>query len=120
MALPFISGPDRNHRPISCPTVTVVKEKTGKSPYDESMKCNCDYKTWVNHLKQVGSYVYIPNHLIAHRIYKDSSTSFYIDDKTRAKEDKEIISYFWPKPISTMIYKFYSLSQKQNTHKIKD
>lgn len=104
---------------ISCPTVTVVKEMVGDSPYDESMKCNCDYKTWVNHLKQDGSYVYVPKHLIAHRIYKDSSTSLYIKDNTRAHEDKEIISYFWPKPISTIIYKIYSLSQKHNTSKIK-
>lgn len=105
---------------ISCPTVTVVKEKAGNNPYDETMKCNCDYKTWVNHLNQDGSYVYVPKHLIAHRIYKDSSTSIYINDNTRALEDKIIISYFWPKPISTIIYRLYSLSQKQNTSKIKN
>lgn len=105
---------------ISCPTVTVVKEKAGNNPYDETMKCNCDYKTWVKHLEQDGSYVYIPKRLMAHRIYKDSSTTFYIKDNTRPIEDKEIISYFWPEPLSTIIYKFYSLSQKHNIKKIKN
>lgn len=99
---------------ISCPTVTMVKNKVGSRPYDETYKCSCDYKTWINLLSLDGEYVYIPEILMSHRIYEESHTSIYIKDNTRQREDAELMATFWPKPISNVIYKFYSLSQDNN------
>lgn len=99
---------------ISCPTVTMVKEKVGNRPYDDTYKCSCDYKTWTNLLNIQGEYVYIPTVLTAHRIYSDSHTTLYLETNIRQNEDKEILSTFWRYPFNKIIYFLYSFSQKSN------
>lgn len=99
---------------ISCPTVTLVKQFGNNNPYDETYKCSCDYKTWVNLSKKEGDFVYIPEILMGHRIYNESHTSKYIEDNIRQREDSKIISSFWPYPLNKIIYYFYSKSIHSN------
>lgn len=101
---------------ISCPTVTLNKEKVGQSPYLGKYKCSADYDTWEYLSKKKGKFIHIPKKLMAHRIYKESSTTLYLAENIRQKEDLEILSRFWPKPIAKLIYKVYSLSQKSNNN----
>lgn len=99
---------------ISCPTVTLCKDKCGDSPFDTNFKCSADYKTWSRLSKLDGDFIYIPKLLMGHRIYKESTTTKSLENNIRQKEDASIMAEFWPKPIAKLIYKIYSISEKSN------
>lgn len=99
---------------ISCPTVTFNKKILGNYVFSNNYKCSVDYDTWEKLSKLNGSFIYIPKLLMGHRIYEESSTTKFLANNTRQKEDYEILKRFWPKPIAKLIYKFYSNSEKNN------
>lgn len=100
---------------ISCPTVTLCKDKCGESPFDTDFKCSADYKTWSRLSKIDGDFVYVPKLLMGHRIYAESTTTKSLENNIRQKEDASIMEEYWPKPIAKLIYKVYSLSEKNNS-----
>lgn len=99
---------------ISCPTVTLAKDKCGNSPYDLNFKCSVDYKTWSRLSKIDGEFVYIPKILMGHRIYRESTTTKSLENNIRQQEDASIMAEYWPEPIARIIYKIYSNSEKSN------
>lgn len=100
--------------PICCPAVTLVKKNLGVSVFDETYKNSCDYKTWVDLAGQPGRFVYVPEALMGHRIYEESSTTLNLNEGIRQFEDLEILSSLWPKPLAKLIYRVYSLGEKSN------
>lgn len=99
---------------ICCPSVTFVKERLGAAIFDTEYKNSCDYKTWVELAEREGDFVYIPKKLLAHRIYAESATTLNLSENIRQKEDLEILSTLWPRPIAYAINKVYALSEKSN------
>ena len=99
---------------ICCPTVTFVKTKLGNDIFDPYYKNSCDYKTWVDLAKEKGGFVYIPQKLLLHRIYPESATTLNLSENIRKKEDFEILSTLWPRPIAYLINKLYAISEKSN------
>jgi len=100
--------------PICCPSVTFNKTNLPPVLFDTNFKNACDYKAWAMISKLNGAFVYCPMRLLGHRIYNDSTTSVNIANNIRKKEDLEMFSYFWPKPIAKIIYLFYKKSEKSN------
>lgn len=100
--------------PICCPAVTYVKERLGASVFDTTYKNSCDYQTFVELAFEEGRFVYIPKALVGHRIYAESSTSLNLAENIRKKEDTEILSQLWPRPIARAINSVYALSEKSN------
>lgn len=99
---------------ICCPSVTFVKEQLGDTIFDTKYKNSCDYKTWVDLADRNGAFVYIPKKLLVHRIYAESATTLNLSENIRQKEDLEILSTLWPRPIAYVINKVYALSEKSN------
>ena len=99
---------------ICCPSVTFIRENAGSNVYDVRYKNSCDYMTWTILADKKGSFVYIPKQLMAHRIYEGSTTTLNIHENIRQQEDYEILSLYWPKWISKLIYKFYIKGQDSN------
>lgn len=99
---------------ICCPSVTFNKQQAGESIFDTNYINSCDYKTWVDLARKKGRFVYIKKRLLAHRIYAESATSKNLGEDIRKKEDLEILTTFWPKPIAKLINKLYSQSEKSN------
>jgi len=102
--------------PICCPSVTYIKANLPKSLFDTNFNA-CDYKAWAMISKINGAFVYCPKRLVGHRIYKESTTSTTIANNIRKKEDLEILSEFWPKSITRIIYFFYKKAEKSNDGK---
>lgn len=100
---------------ISCPTVTLNKDRCGKSPFNTEFKCSADYKTWSTLSKLDGEFIYIPKILMGHRIYRESTTTMSLENNIRQKEDASIMAEYWPKAIAKIIYKIYSISEKSNS-----
>lgn len=101
--------------PICCPAVTYVRQTVGEDPFDERFVNSCDYQTFVNMADRPGRFVYLPEVLMGHRIYEGSATSKNIEDDTRRREDLEILSSLWPRPMAHLINQVYALSEKSNS-----
>jgi len=99
---------------ISCPAVTFNKNLLGNNVFQTKYKCSVDYDTWETLSKKTGLFIYIPKLLMGHRIYEESSTTKFLANNTRQKEDYEILKRFWPKPIAKFFYFFYKKSQDSN------
>lgn len=100
--------------PICCPAVTYVKCNLGSSIFDVTYKNSCDYKTFVDLALKKGRFVYVPKKLMGHRIYEESATSLNLAENIRKREDEEILSSLWPKPIARLINSLYAKSEKSN------
>lgn len=100
--------------PICCPSVTYVREKVGERPFDTSYQNSCDYKAMVELAEKKGAFVCIPRQLMAHRIHPGSTTTLNLSENIRQKEDLEIFSRFWPRPIAKLLNKVYATSERSN------
>jgi glycosyltransferase involved in cell wall biosynthesis len=100
--------------PISCPTVTFHKDRLGDFQFDANFGINLDWKAWYDLAQKDGSFVWVKNILLSHRIYADSETSLGLVDNRRQKEDFLMFCKFWPPAIASLINKIYSLSYKNN------
>ena len=61
-----------------------------------------------------GSFVYVNDVIMLHRIHDGSETSIILKDNARKREDYAMFKKFWPDPIARMLVKFYSSSEKSN------
>ena len=98
--------------PICCPSVTYVKENLPEVIFEEGLSTNLDWGAWEKLSVRDGSFVYVPEALMAHRIYPESATGKLIRNGVRSREDLKILQRFWPTPIAKAINIIYSNSQK--------
>lgn len=100
--------------PIGCPAVTFNTQKVQPPLFDNEMKNNVDWHAWEVLSKQPGNFTFVDQKLMGHRIHADSATTENIQDRTRTKEDYEILQRFWPKWIAKRIAKLDAKSEKSN------
>lgn len=99
---------------ICCPSVTYNKQQVEKPLIDTNYKSNLDWVSYVEFAKQKGSFVYLSEALMEHRIHEGSTTSKVISDNSKQKEDYEIFRMFWPDFIAKILLKIYGTSEKSN------
>lgn len=100
--------------PICCPSVTFNLETLPIPLFSDSMKCSLDWQAWERVSKLEGAFCYCSEMLMLHRIHAQSETSRLIADKTRTREDQEMLEKFWPRPIALAINSLYSKGQNSN------
>lgn len=98
---------------IPCPAVTVHRERTSLR-FDESMRTNMDWAAWLDLCALDGSFVYLRQPLMAHRIHPASETSSTIGSGHRAAEDLELLRRLWPDGIARVIARAYALAYASN------
>lgn len=95
--------------PITHPTVVCVKEKMPNPLFREEYKACMDWDLWERLSHTAGSFVYVPDVLLYHRMNDDNQSAKLIrTSDCRSKEELEILSRLWPKPIAKIIAKIYS------------
>ncbi|MCI8346519.1 MAG: glycosyltransferase [Bacilli bacterium] len=102
---------------ISCPAVTFVRKNVPKDKFKCHFKCDVDWYAWekLSHLN--GSFIYIKDKLMGHRIHEDSTTTEIIKENIRTQEDLEMFQKFWPKWIAKSLNSIYKNSEKNNEEK---
>ena len=97
--------------PITHPTVVCVKKELPKEVFREKYKAAMDWDLWERLSKQKGSFVYVRDVLLYHRMNDDNQTVQLINSSNiRYENEYEILSRFWCKPIAKMIMHFYKKS----------
>lgn len=102
---------------ICCPSVTFITKNCPKNIFKSDFKCNVDWHAWESLSCHQGSFTYINQPLMGHRISEDSTTTNIINQGIRTKEDYEILQRFWPPKIAKLLTKFYQKSEKSNSLK---
>ena len=101
--------------PICCPSVTYVKDNLPDVLFEPHFASDLDWEAWEKLSKLKGSFCYLHEPLMGHRIHQESTTTKVIGaDKGRSDEDLEMYMKFWPKPIAVWINRFYSSGQDSN------
>lgn len=98
--------------PILCPAVTFNMGKVKLPIFGERFKSNVDWCAWEKLSIENGRFIYIPKKLAYHRIHDEQETAKTINDKVRTKEDYEMFTKFWPKPIAKMINCAYRMGER--------
>lgn len=97
--------------PICAPTVTYNKELV-KEPIIGNLKSNLDWDTWLYFAEQKGSFIYLKEKLLNHRIHSLSTTSLVLANEQKHIEDRLIFSRFWPNWIVNILMKLYGTSEE--------
>lgn len=98
---------------IPCPAVTMHRARTGLR-FDESMRTNMDWAAWLDLCQLDGSFVYLREPLMTHRIHPGSETSSTIGSGHRAAEDLQLLRRLWPAWIARGIARAYALAYASN------
>lgn len=99
---------------ICCPSVCINRKRFPDFRFSETMTCDLDWDAWSRLARQKGSFVYIPQPLMLHRIHEESETTKQLSDGKRFAEDFEMFCRYWPKPIAKLLMKRYSGSADSN------
>lgn len=99
---------------ICCPAVTFVKNHCPKEIFTSDYQCDVDWFAWEKLSKSKGTFIYIKNKLMGHRISLESTTTDIIRQGIRTREDYDMYLKFWPKWMAKMINYFYKNSEKSN------
>lgn len=99
--------------PITHPTVVCVKKEMPDEIFREKYKASMDWDLWERLSKQDGSFVYVKDILLYHRMNDENQTVKLLNTTNSRYEDEfEIFCRFWPKWIARFIMKFYSRAAK--------
>jgi glycosyltransferase involved in cell wall biosynthesis len=119
--IPFLSGKKACKRamlsvgnPICCPSVTYARENLPRALFRKGMKSNIDWQAWLRAARMNGSFVYLPEPLMGHRIHAGSTTSGMIADSGRSKEDLDMLRSIWPEPVAKIIGRIYKYAEDSN------
>ena len=100
--------------PISCPAVTYNLKKLNDFKFNEEMKVSLDWFAWYQIAQKNGSFIFVDESLMYHRIHEESETTNSIENNIRTQEDYEMYLLFWPKFIASLLLNYYKKSQDTN------
>ena len=99
---------------ICCPSVTFAGGNLPERLFGSRFKADLDWQAWERISRLKGSFCYIPEPLMGHRIHSDSTTTKEIGENHRTEEDLEMFRKFWPEGMARLLNHFYSGSEKAN------
>lgn len=97
---------------IPCPSVTMRRD--AKIRFDPDFGVNLDWAAWLDLCERDGSFVWVRDVLMAHRIHEESETTQAIAAGRRAQEDERLLRRLWPAWIARMIVRSYGLAYASN------
>lgn len=99
---------------ICCPSVTFVKSRLPEKIFIYGYRSDVDWQAWERISRLEGSFVYVSEPLMYHRIHEESETSKILGDHARKQEDYEMFCKFWPKSVAKCLVKLYSFAEQSN------
>lgn len=100
--------------PICCPSVTYCLDQIRMTIFTRQFRSDVDWQAWEKLSRLSGSFCYLSEVLMYHRIHEESETTAIIADNDRTKEDFIMFQKFWPRPIAAILEHFYGKSEKSN------
>jgi hypothetical protein len=99
---------------IPCPSVMYNIDMLSSFRFSGDYTINMDWDAWLRMADMTGTFVYLPQILLQHRIHSDSATSVGLGVQARQREDLKIFGRLWPKAIAAILARLYSRSYSSN------
>lgn len=99
---------------ICCPSVMYCLENIKQPLFNSQYLCCEDWEAWEKLSRLKGSFVYVPQPLMSHRIHEESVTTKTVNSTGRKQEDYEMYRKFWPSWIAKKLIKRYSKAEEYN------
>lgn len=100
---------------ICCPAVTYNVENCRNLKFNTDFQNSCDWDAWERLSKYNGSFVYLKEALMGHRIHEGSTTTEMIENSRRSQEELIMFKRFWPGFIARSLAKTFANSTKSNS-----
>ena len=100
--------------PVCCPATTYIRKKFKGDPFEVRFSSNVDWMMLEKQSREEGSFCYISDIGMYHRIHEKSTTTEIIHGDIRWKEDYEMFRKFWPAWVAKPLVRVYRLSEKSN------
>ena len=97
--------------PISCPSIFYVKKNIGNFEFDTEYRVSPEWEALVRLARMKGRFMFVKDKLHAYRMHEGQITSVGLDNRKR--EDILVFNMLWPKPIATLLIKYYSKAYDQ-------
>lgn len=97
---------------IACPAVT-LNQSSGLR-FRTDLQVDLDWAAWLQLAGGPGTFVYIREQLMLHRVHSGSETSNAINSGRRAAEDAVVLKSLWPDFIANTIIASYDLAYRSN------
>lgn len=101
--------------PICCPAVTYNIKNCRDLKFNTDFQNSCDWDAWERISKYKGSFVYLKQPLMGHRIHEESTTTEMIENSRRSQEELILFKRFWPGFIAKPLAKLFASSTKSNS-----
>ncbi len=99
---------------ICCPAVTYRMEKCKNFRFDAYFRFACDWDAWERLGNQKGSFLYIKQPLMGHRIHEGSETTKQTEGSRRKEEEFIMFRRFWPTFLAKRISGYYEKGAESN------
>lgn len=99
--------------PIPCPSVT-LRNNSARPHFEDGFRLNMDWAAWLRKAAEPGSFVWVRDELMHHRIHEQSETTDGIVAGYRRDEDLAILVRLWPRPIAELIVRTYGIAYRSN------
>jgi len=100
--------------PIMWPTVAIHRSRFPNYNFDEKYINDLDWDICQRIAQEPGSFVYLPEVLMQHRIHGGTVTSEGIKQGRRRAEDYDMFRRYWPAPIAKLIGAVYAKAESSN------
>lgn len=98
---------------IPCPSVT-LRTHPGQPHFETGLGLNMDWAAWIRKAQEPGSFVWIREELMHHRIHGQSETTDGIATGHRREEDFAILCRMWPRFMASLIVRSYHIAYQSN------
>jgi hypothetical protein len=93
------------------------KGRIGDFSFSDDYHLNLDWEAWLRLSDREGSFAWVREPLLIHRIHEHSQTSLGIQGNLRSEEDRRLFEQLWPKPIAAILHRLYEYSYVSNESK---
>lgn len=101
--------------PISCPAVTYNRTALGPDfTFSRAYRFVVDWDAWIRLTDRDGSFVFVPDVLMGHRIHPDSETTRVTTSRVRIEEEAACFARLWPRPVARALLAPYRLAHLTN------
>jgi len=97
---------------IPCPSATIDLKTALR--FDVNLKVDLDWDAWLKLAQRAGTFVYLREPLMQHRVHPDSETTSAIEAGYRHREDAMMFRRLWPRPIADLLSFAYRASYRSN------
>lgn len=97
---------------IACPSVFYDKKNIGNFLFNENLKFALDWEAWIRLSESRGSFSYVDNVMMYHRIHNESETNMQTLNKNRIIEEYNIFKSLWPDYLAIILLKLYRYNSK--------